>query len=71
MKPRSLMAIVLIGTGLILVAPTGEKAGQADKTGMRAQDVNVMPPQEDASRKARLQNASFSGDAPALKDRGD
>ncbi|MGE0005884.1 MAG: hypothetical protein AB7S92_09850 [Parvibaculaceae bacterium] len=71
MKPRSLIAIVLIGTSLIAVAPTGEKARQADKTGMPGEDVNVMPRHEDASREAKLQTASFPGDGPAPKDRDD
>jgi hypothetical protein len=73
-KPRHLIFIVLIGTSLIAVAPTAEKAGQADKADVAtepAQDVKVIRTQkvnvEPEASRAKIQPASFSGDAGKLK----
>ncbi|MGE0237901.1 MAG: hypothetical protein AB7F09_16420 [Parvibaculaceae bacterium] len=67
MKPRDLIAIVLIGTSLIAVAPTTEKAGQADRDREPAQDVNVTPARKDDAGDAKLQPASFTSDTEGLK----
>lgn len=65
MKPRHLVLIVLIGAGLIAVAPTSEKAGQAEKITVAtapARDAKVVPAQE-----AKVGPASFTGSRRELK----
>ena len=58
MKTRHLIFIVLTGMSLIAVAPTGEKAGQAD-----TREVGGEP----RSTHAEVQAASFTSDADRLK----
>ena len=64
MKPRDLFLIVLTGASLVILAPTAEKAGQAEKT-EPAQDVKITPAQEETE--AKLQPASFNGDTKKLR----
>jgi hypothetical protein len=69
MKPCDLIFIVGIGTSLIVMAPTAEKAGQAEIANDAVQDVKVMPAQnEPATDQAKLVPASFDGDADKLTE---
>jgi hypothetical protein len=62
MKPRHLIAIVLIGTSLIVIAPTSDKSGHTDKTIEPAHDVAPVPV-EDKTGPAKLQPATFKDEA--------
>jgi hypothetical protein len=65
-KPGHLILIVAIGTSLIALAPTAEKAGQAIET---TQDVKVMPAQQEpATSQATIVPASFDGETENLTE---
>jgi hypothetical protein len=71
---RYLILIVAIGSGLIILAPTAERAGQSDKAetpGEPARDVKVVPASEDGVSHAKLQPASFDRRIEKLKDTKD
>jgi hypothetical protein len=63
-KSRHIIAIVAIGASLIFIAPTAERAGQAETASEPAQDVKTIPAQdkmlEPDSSDAKLQPASFT-----------
>jgi hypothetical protein len=62
-KPRHLILIVAIGTSLIALAPSVEKAKDA------AQDVKVMPAQEDSVEgQPKIVPASFDGETEKLAE---
>jgi hypothetical protein len=55
-KSRHIIAIVAIGASLIFIAPTAERAGQAETASEPAQDEMLEPD----SSEAKLQPASFT-----------
>jgi hypothetical protein len=69
-KPRHLILIVAAGTGLILLAPTAEKSGQAD-TVEPSQTVKTLPAPDSKPERARILPVSFDDNAQKLKNATD
>lgn len=71
MNARHLVVIVAVGSGLIFLAPTPEKAGQADKVetvSEPVEDITIIPAAEENSDQVKLEPATFTGDTRMLED---